>query len=114
MLHAADNPRSAGSPAERAALRGGGNINPLLIREPEAVARCARPQSKALNEFFLRELKKEIVRKVTSQIRSKVKIAFFRFIGYRDGTKNSCEPKLCQQASQGMKKVAYKYGLYTK
>ena len=56
-----------GSPAERAALvgvgvGGGGNITvpppTLLTHEPVAVARLARRQSKALNEYFPRELKK--------------------------------------------------------
>ena len=37
----------------------------------------------------------------------------FSPIGYRDGNNNSCELKLCQKASQGMKNVAYKYGPYT-
>ena len=45
-----------GSPAERAAL-GGVNITPplCLTHEPAVVARLARRQSKALNEYFSRK-----------------------------------------------------------
>ena len=46
----------------------------------------------------------------------KFKIITFRLIGSRDGTNNSCEPKLRQKASQVMKtkSVSCKYGHYTK
>ena len=33
---------------------------------------------------------------------------------HQDGTNDSCEPKLCQNVSQGMKKVPYKYRPYNK
>ena len=54
-------------------------------------------------------------REVTSQVkvRSKIKIVTFRLIGYQCGAKNGCEPKL-QNASEGMKKIAYKYKPFTK
>ena len=58
----------------------------------------------------------KILKKVTGQVKvtSKIKIVTFRLVGYQGGTYNSCEPKLGQKASQGMKKVAHKYGPYTK
>ena len=46
-----------------------------------------------------------------SIVRSDVKIVNVRLIGYRDGRNMSCQPKLCQKASRGMNKVAYKYGI---
>ena len=53
---------------------------------------------------------------VTTQVKvgSQAKIVTFRLIGYRDGTNNSCEPKLCQNSSQGMRKVPCKNGRYNK
>ena len=50
----------------------------------------------------------------SSQVRSKVKIATFCLIGYRNGANNSCESNFCQNDFQGMKKIAYKYGSYAK
>ena len=78
------NLRSAGVSGRTRCPGGGGNITPpLLTHEPPAVARLARWQSKALNKYFPRELKKDL-KKVTSQVkvRSKVKTVTFRLIGY--------------------------------
>ena len=46
--------------------------------------------------------------------RSWVKSVAYRLIGHQDGTNASFKPKLFQKASQGMMKVAYKHGPYTK
>ena len=46
-------------------------------------------------------------------VRSEDKIVTFCLIGLREGTNKSCKAKLCQQASQRMKKVAYRYGYCT-
>ena len=39
------------------------------------------------------------------KVSSKVKVATFRFIGYRGGINNSCEAKPRQNTSQGMENV---------
>ena len=51
------------------------------------------------------------VRNVTRQVkvRSWVKIETFRLIGYRGGTYDSYELKLCAKAFPGMKKAAYRH-----
>ena len=89
--------------------------SPYLTREPVVVAKRARRQPKALNGCFLKEFRK--FSKEMSQVRSvmsKVKIVTFRLTGYWDGTKNSCEPKLCQNAYQVMTNALHKYMPYTK
>ena len=94
------------------------------------VARRARWQSKALNEYFF----ENILKKVTSQnnVRSKVKIIILRLVGYQDRTNNTANPNffiyilytlyialLLTQilpkglSREGMKKVASRYQLYT-
>ena len=52
------------------------------------------------------------VKLVQGQVKRKNR--HFCLTDYRDGTKNSCELKLRQQASYGMKKAAHKYGCCTK
>ena len=47
-------------------------------------------------------------------IRSKVSADSFRLIGCRDQTIDSCQPKLCQSATEGMTKMSYKYGTNAK
>ena len=53
---------------------------------------------------------------VASQVKGKsnVSISIIRLTDYQEETNNSCEAKPCQKASQGMKKVGYKYGPYSK
>ena len=52
------NPRTAGVSGRTRHGGGGGRVNiTLLTREPAAVARLARRQSKALKETFLREFR---------------------------------------------------------
>ena len=104
-----------GSPAERASQRVcvcGGGILPFPPFNLRTVGRSKMGEVAIENSqrvFFL------ILTQVTSQVRSNVKIVTFRLIGYRDRTNNnSCEPKLSQKTYQGIKKVVYKYGPYTK
>ena len=42
------------------------------------------------------------------KFRSKAKADSFRLIGCRDQTRDSCRPKLCQNASEGMGKMPHK------
>ena len=46
------------------------------------------------------------------KVRLNVKIVISRLTGYQDGTNNICKLKLCQKASQGMKKVTQVSVLY--
>ena len=78
--------------------------------------------SLCINEYLLfKEILKGLWRsqgkeKVTSQfkIRSKSKIITFRTISYMRGSGNSCKPKLCQYAFQGMWRHHIECCRYTK
>ena len=103
------------SPAERARLEeGGGGVLPPCPRANQQPQRCGRGGIRELsttsfsgNFFFLKR----------SQVRSRSgqrSNPLFCLTGYRDGINNSCKSKLCQNTSQGMEKLAYKYGDHAK
>ena len=69
--------------------------------------------SKAPNEGFERRLKFFKV-KCLVNVRSNVKADASRLIGCQDQARDSCKPKLCQSASEGMKKVRYMRGAQVK
>ena len=81
----------------RPAGGGGGQIlpplpaHPCLTLERLAVERRVRWQSKALDEYFLSNLKKIVEGRMSGQakVRQKVKIVTFRLIGFSDGNNNS-------------------------
>ena len=116
-LWAAVNLRpAAGYLAERAPLRGGGQILPP---PPAQIAKCAPSETgwvaiessqRVLFKYF------KSLKKVTSQVKvtSKLKIVTFRPIGYWKGNNDSCNPTHCQMTCQEMKKAAYKYRPFTK
>ena len=96
-----------GYSVEGATLRGADYAPPpRLPYERVTVAKWARRQSKALNSNF-NEIKK--LKNVISQ--DKGQNRHFRLIGYQDGINKSCQFKLCQKASQGMKKLHASMGL---
>ena len=106
------------SPAESAGF-GGGEISPpththLLNSRVNGSTEVCKAATESPQQVFLRKVKEP--KKITSQVkvRSNVKIVTFQLKEYQDGTNKRCEPKLCHKASQRMKKVAYKYGPYTK
>ena len=103
------------SPAERARLEEGGGGYYLLANSRTSsrsdVGEAAFESSQRLlfqGIFFF--LKRSQVRSRSGQ-RSN---PFFCLTGYRDGINNSCKSKLCQNTSQGMEKLAYKYGDHAK
>ena len=91
-----------------------GVFTSLLTRELAAAARWARRQTKSLNEHFFLGLKKKSLKDHKSGQCQRSKSSIFALSATDMGIITDANPKFVKKASQGMEKVSYKYGIYTK
>ena len=106
------NSRGAGVSSQLPLARGGGRLSPpspCLTSELISGARSARRRSKALNQGILKQSQTFLsMVKFRFKVRSKVKADYFRLIGCRDETRDSCRRKLCENATGWMTKMPCK------